>query len=189
MPDFYSPMLTENADGTQTSHHSLGNSNKMGTTIKQHIVRMPFPAGRTFAVGDKIVFLSVPTDWKPTQTEFTTTRGVGLPAGVMKMGVFESNEDGSVGDKVSANSDDLFGTTINLTSYHTTFGFFMFAGPLVTFRDHGLQMWELINVADAGTYTENPGGMFAIAGEVTTTFTTVVDDEMQLTFNYLSTGN
>lgn len=50
-------------------------------------------------------------------------------------------------------------------------------------------MWELINVADAGTYTENPGGMFAIAGEVTTTFTTVVDDEMQLTFNYLSTGN
>ena len=36
-------------------------------------------------------------------------------------------------------------------------------------RDRGKQMWELVNLADPGTYPESPGGNFAIVMEFQTT--------------------
>ncbi len=189
MPDFYSPMLTENADGTQTSHHSRGNSNLFGLTVKLHRAHIKFPAGRVLAVGDKIVIASVPTDLKPMDIYFTTTRGVGLPGTpVVKSGIFKFNDDGTVGNKVSANSDILFGATTSLAAYHSASHPRMLAGVLDSY-DRGKQLWQMVNIRDPGTYTENPGGMFCYALEVSTGTTTVAGDELMIQIEYASAGN
>ncbi len=181
---FYSNQMSEDPNGTLVP--SLGNSHNYGVTEKYHKCRVDVPLGRTFAVDDKIVFLSVPTDWKPRHVYCS---GSLWPSGVITIGVFKFNEDGSIGDKVSANSDDLLSVPLAISTVaFQGFTDYFPLGPL-HFLDAGLQLWELVNIVDPGTYARNPGGNVAIAAVFTTGTTTVTAELIQLEVEYSSTGN
>ncbi len=184
--DFYSDQMTSNADGTLTPWRNLGDSHRYGVTKKNHIARVDIPGPRTFATGDRIVFAYLPTDTKIFTLGMSGTL---WPGGTINLGIYKVNENGSVGEKVSAASDILFSSTpVDLTTISGLDDEFEH-GILHTVYDRGLQMWELVNLANAGTYAANPGGDFALAAEFVTGITTVTLEFIQWDIEYLSTGN
>ena len=163
MADFYSPMLTENADGTPTDWHSLGSSQRSGLQNSVHNIFVNMPATTDLNTGDKIVLAIVPADFKLHALQFLNTAFI--TGSTAKTGIFLVNNDGTVGAKASAASDVIFETTRNLLTPVTTRVDKFTVGALDDF-DRGKQMWELVNEVNAGTYPESPGGNFAIALEI-----------------------
>ncbi|MCS5585089.1 MAG: hypothetical protein NZ777_16460 [Pseudomonadales bacterium] len=163
MADFYSPQLTEKADGTPTDFHSLGSSSKNGLSECVHSVFVDIPVGTDFAATDKIVLAIVPANFKLTELNVVNTQWI--TGSTVKAGVYSVNNDGTVGAAASAASDILFENLIDLNTATTAFADW-FALAALDIYDRGKQMWELVNVANAGTYSESPGGNFALVLEV-----------------------
>lgn len=163
MPDFYSPQLTENADGTTTDWHSLGSSSKHGLSRDVHSINIPIPVGVDFAVGDKIVIAIVPANFK--LVEFREAHSTWITGSTVKAGIYLVNHDGTVGAKASAGSDVIFNASIDLNASADAF-VDLFSVNTLDIYDRGKQLWELVNEADAATYAESPGGDFALVFEV-----------------------
>ncbi len=166
---FYSNQLTSNADGTLTDSSHLGNSSKYGTTQKFHSITCSIPTGLNFAPGDKIVLAIVPTDFKIHRMELFN---MAFAAGsTVKLGLFQVGHDGSVGNKVSANSDDMFeAASIDLAVAAVLYDVFTAAHSGLDHYQRNLQLWENLNRVEntngnPDVYTENPGGNWAIAFE------------------------
>jgi hypothetical protein len=168
MADFYSPMLTENADGTPTDFHSLGSSSNNGLSRCVHNISLDVAIGTKFDLGDKIVLAIVPANFK--MTSLNVVNNAWKASSLVKTGIYSVNNDGTVGAAASALSDVAFEITRNLVTPVTTFtNKFGANAAILGVRDVGKQMWELVNLANAGTYPESPGGNFAIVMEFQTT--------------------
>ncbi len=191
---FYSNQLTPNADGTLASASHLGSGDRYGTTRKEHKIDIEIPIGTNFAIGDKIVIAIMPTDTKILR--LFLGHAAWITGSQVEFGTYHVNTDGSVGEKVSANSHDMFGPVSTVYDLNTTPPAFNDQFQLKLDHYHrGVQWWEIINRIESlnslpDVYTENPGGDFAFCASFTgDPAASIIVQNMWWQILYVSTGN
>ena len=126
--------------------------------------------GTVAGVGDQVRMLQLKSGDRLYSLQFSSDGG--NDAGDADLGFYKtgSAHDGAL---PSTNSVDCFSSTAIAVDTAATRTELFQAGD---FDDEnvGLQVWELINVSDAGTYAADPGGTFDITFTMTVASTTTI---------------
>ena len=125
--------------------------------------------GTIAGIGDEIRMLSLPSH-TVLKALYVSSDG-GSTAGDADLGIYLAGTDHD-GALPSTNSVDCFSTTaVDTDTVHDRVNHFAsgdFAGGV------GKQLWELVNISDAATYTADPQVIYDIVFTVTVAFTVAV---------------